>query len=589
MQPGDSHWHSDVQAPMQVESAEGIAWDAEADFVVVGFGGAGAAAALEARERGLSVVALDQGEGGGSTLASGGIFYAGGGTKIQQELGEEDTPENMFAYLKIETQGVVSDATLMRFCRESAAAVDWLMGHGVKFSGPVWKQKTSYPSVEYFMYHSDNSLLPTSTAVASPAARGHRGKIKKGKSAVNLGDSLYLPLKGSALAAGVVLERKTEARQLIVDAKGAAIGVRALQLPAETAAYREHGKRLERADLITKLYPFFLPGAAVVHRLAGRHLAKAREIEKKERVWRTYRARRGLCLSAGGFVFNRGMMAHHCPNFAAGMPLGTRGDDGSGIRLGQSAGGAVERMERASAWRFVNPPIAFSQGIIVDARGARFVNESSYGATIGAAMQERADGKGWLIISSQLLREAWRQIAPGKVLPFQQQLAALNLLFAKRKADSVEALCRKFGFNERRFRQTLADYARAAKGEIEDAHHKPAEDIRELTPPFHVMDVSIAAKLMPCTVLTVGGLVVNEDTGQVRRRDGREIPGLYAAGRTAVGVPSHLYVSGLSIADCVFSGRRAARHAAGAGKRSKASPRPKQRATKPKKAAAKPA
>ena len=562
MQPSDSHWHSDVQAPLQVENAASVAWDLEADFVVVGFGGAGAAAALEAREQGLSVVALDQGEGGGSTLASGGIFYAGGGTKIQQEVGEDDTPENMFAYLKIETQGVVGDATLMRFCQDSAANVDWLMRHGVKFSGPVWKQKTSYPSVEYFMYHSDNSLLPTSTALASPAARGHRGKIQKGKSAVNLGDSIYLPLRDSALASGVVLERKTAARQLIVDADGAVIGVRALQLPAETAAYREHAKCLARADLITKLYPFFLPGAPVVHRLADRQLARAKALEDGERVWRTYRARRGLCLSAGGFVFNRGMMAHHCPSFAAGMPLGTRGDDGSGIRLGQSVGGAVERMERASAWRFLNPPSAFSQGIIVDARGARFVNESTYGATIGAAMEELADGKGWLILSSQLVREAWRQIAPGKVLPFQQQLAALNLLFAKRRAESPEALCRKFGFDERTFRQTLGDYARAAKGEIEDAFHKPAEDIRELVPPFHVMDVSVAAKLMPCTVLTVGGLVVNEDTGQARRPDGREIPGLYAAGRTAVGIPSHLYVSGLSIADCVFSGRRAARHVA---------------------------
>ena len=37
--------------------------------------------------------------------------------------------------------------------------------------------------------------------------------------------------------------------------------------------------------------------------------------------------------------------------------------------------------------------------------------------------------------------------------------------------------------------------------------------------------------------------------------------GLYAAGRTAAGC-SRSYVSGLSLADCVFSGRRAARHAA---------------------------
>ena len=38
--------------------------------------------------------------------------------------------------------------------------------------------------------------------------------------------------------------------------------------------------------------------------------------------------------------------------------------------------------------------------------------------------------------------------------------------------------------------------------------------------------------------------------------NGEDINGLYAAGRSAVGVCSNIYVSGLSIADCVFSGRR---------------------------------
>ena len=57
-------------------------------------------------------------------------------------------------------------------------------------------------------------------------------------------------------------------------------------------------------------------------------------------------------------------------------------------------------------------------------------------------------------------------------------------------------------------------------------------------------------------------LNVDEETGLVRREDGTRVPGLYAAGRAAVGICSNSYVSGLSLADCVFSGRRAGRHAA---------------------------
>jgi len=62
--------------------------------------------------------------------------------------------------------------------------------------------------------------------------------------------------------------------------------------------------------------------------------------------------------------------------------------------------------------------------------------------------------------------------------------------------------------------------------------------------------------------LSLGGLKVEEASGQVLSADNTPVDGLYAAGRSAVGVASRSYVSGLSIADCIFSGRRAGRHAA---------------------------
>jgi 3-oxo-5alpha-steroid 4-dehydrogenase len=58
-------------------------------------------------------------------------------------------------------------------------------------------------------------------------------------------------------------------------------------------------------------------------------------------------------------------------------------------------------------------------------------------------------------------------------------------------------------------------------------------------------------------MFSIGGLRVDGATGAVLTADGSVIPGLYAAGRAAVGLCSNSYVSGLSLADCVFSGRRA--------------------------------
>jgi 3-oxo-5alpha-steroid 4-dehydrogenase len=57
----------------------------------------------------------------------------------------------------------------------------------------------------------------------------------------------------------------------------------------------------------------------------------------------------------------------------------------------------------------------------------------------------------------------------------------------------------------------------------------------------------------------MGGLRVAEATGAVVDSKEAPIHGLYAAGRTALGIPSNNYVSGLSLADCIWSGRRAAR------------------------------
>jgi len=511
MKAGDAHWFSAVEAPFVVDRAEAVAWDDHADVVIVGFGGAGAAAAATACQLGLHVIALDRENGGGATAASGGVFYAGGGTRIQKELGIDDTPEEMFRYLQLETQGVVRAETLRRFCEQSAETVDWLTQLGTKFGGPYWPHKTSYPGPSYFLYHPDNSLLPMAKAAAKPAPRGHRTVVplKLSRKAVGLGAPIFEPMRDAALALGMKLHPQTEARQLVIDRGGRVLGVKALQA--------------------------------------------------KQRYVRFYRAREGVVLSAGGFVFNREMMKHHAPKYFAGIPLGTPGDDGSGIRLGQSVGGATDRLDRATAWRFINPPLAWSNGVIVNSRGHRIVNESCYGATIGEAIVERNDGKAWLLLDKELVARSRREALPGKVLGFQWQLAWLNLLFALHRAPDIAALAAYIGANTGTLQTTIEDNNHAAIGSKPDCFGKDRADMRVLRAPFYVIDISLGARFFPCPVLTMGGLVVDEDTGAVKNEAGAPIPGLYAAGRTAVGIPSHLYMSGLSIADCVFSGRRAAR------------------------------
>ncbi len=167
-----SEWLSDVEEALKIQNANDHDWHEETDVVIVGFGGAGAATALQALENNLSVIALDRFNGGGATAASGGVIYAGGGTALQKEAGIEDSADNMFNYLKLEVEDIVKPETLRDFCDASVETIDWLIKYGVDFRSTVWPGKTSYPGPEYFLYHSDNTLVPSYKKHATPAARG---------------------------------------------------------------------------------------------------------------------------------------------------------------------------------------------------------------------------------------------------------------------------------------------------------------------------------------------------------------------------------------------------------------------------------
>src|SRR3978361_1931297 len=89
---------TDLPELLHASDVEG--WSAEVDVVVVGFGIAGACAALEAARAGASVILLERAsEYGGTSAMAGGHFYLGGGTAVQQATGVEDSAEEMFKNL----------------------------------------------------------------------------------------------------------------------------------------------------------------------------------------------------------------------------------------------------------------------------------------------------------------------------------------------------------------------------------------------------------------------------------------------------------------------------------------------------------
>jgi 3-oxo-5alpha-steroid 4-dehydrogenase len=272
----------------------------------------------------------------------------------------------------------------------------------------------------------------------------------------------------------------------------------------------------------------------------------------------------GVVIAAGGFGADRPMLRARAPSARGGLPLATPGDDGSGIRLGTEAGGMTACLDRVSVWRFLSPPPALIRGVLVGRDGSRICDESRYGAAIGDAIV-RGGGQAWLFVDRATMAEARRQVRRS-TLWFQRLQAWYLLYVAPVTAATVTGVATRAGVDPNGLGATLAAYNRAAVGDAgrTDPMGKPPDLLVPLTqPPYSLIDFSIRPRMFdPAPVLTLGGLVVSPETGAVLRPDGTPVPGLYAAGRSAVGLCSRSYVSGLSIADCVFSGRRAGRQAA---------------------------
>jgi 3-oxo-5alpha-steroid 4-dehydrogenase len=546
--------HVPVSEPLVVAHPDQHPWDHQVDVVVVGLGLAGAAAALEAASHGAGVLALDRINGGGASGISGGVVYAGGGTRQQIAAGIEDTPANMYEYLRVQVGGVVSDATLQRFCYDSVANLEWLESHGVRYDSRYYKEKNSFPGGTWGLYHSGNEAYAPYNANSTPAARGH---VTQGGGYFG-GPALMGPLlKKMSEHPRITLQRYAEVKRLIVDSQNNVIGV-SYRLGAQS------GPLKVLRDVLHKLAGKInvgMPRAGV----PLRKLANLLGVFDREQ---SVRVKQGVILSAGGFVFNKAMVEQ-----ATGTRMLTPhalGEDcnGSGIRLGLTRGAATDRIDRLTYWRFYAPPHAWLKAIAVGTQAQRLCNEALYGATVADVMLEQSGGRGWLILDKPLMDEAWAQLRNDNTLALVQKLMALMYIFrCTAKAHSITDLAHKIGISADALDKTLRTYNQSIGNSQPDEYAKPDKyrvTIGGNTGPYYAIDISIGSKF-PCPTLTLGGLSINEESGLVLDTVGQPIPRLYAAGRNAVGLCAHTYISGLSLADCLFSGRRAGRHAVKGG------------------------
>ena len=112
-------------------------WDLTADFVTIGAGVSGLAAAVSALDHGATVIMVEENfDIGGHGMVSGGNVHLGGGTSRQRKHGVQDSADQVFQdWVRYDNrESRYSDRDLVRtFADENAATFEFLIANGVQF------------------------------------------------------------------------------------------------------------------------------------------------------------------------------------------------------------------------------------------------------------------------------------------------------------------------------------------------------------------------------------------------------------------------------------------------------------------------
>jgi flavocytochrome c len=178
-------------------------WDYEADIIVVGYGGSGAAAAIESYDSGSNVIIIEKESlAGGTTSMSGGMIV-GAGTSVQKARHVSDSPEEMYKYFKATGQGLENPDLMRVLCDKSAANIEWLIRLGMEFN---------------ILFVSGAENYPEFAAITPPKPRGHIAQN---------GRIFFKVLKNACDKRGIKAFYNTRLTEVITSLEGEVRGIKA--------------------------------------------------------------------------------------------------------------------------------------------------------------------------------------------------------------------------------------------------------------------------------------------------------------------------------------------------------------------------
>jgi fumarate reductase flavoprotein subunit len=267
---------------------------------------------------------------------------------------------------------------------------------------------------------------------------------------------------------------------------------------------------------------------------------------------------RALVLAMGGFGANREMVARYMPEAAKALYNGHEGSRGDAMTLAARLGAALADMGSYQGYGMLTDPqgvsvppgVLIEGGVMVNARGERFVNETADIAGIVHPVLAQPGGTAWVIFDAAIE-------ALCAYIPETQQLMALN---AARVGDNAADLAARIGVDAARLESALEEVRGAKADGRPDRLGRTWSDAAPPVAPLR------ALKVKGALYHTQGGIRVDA-CARALRPDGTGLANLFAGGGSAAGVsgPSFWgYLPAMGLCAATTLGRIAGGSAAGA-------------------------
>lgn len=481
----------------------------EADVVVVGAGGAGMTAAITAAGEGKSVVILESQSmvGGNSVRATGGMNAGKTVYQDENEFGESagvektlkaaaekyadnetitalaktvseqwaayqanptgyfDSVELMELDTMIGGKGINDPALVETLCENSADAIDWLDEHGI-------------------------TLHNVSSFGGASVKRIHRPVNDEGK-VVSVGSYMIPLLQENCEKAGVKMMLDTTATEILTDANGAAVGVKATGASGETVTVN----------------------------------AKA------------------VVLATGGFGANLDMVVKYKPELKGFMTTNAPGIQGQGIEMAEAIGAATVDMDQiqihptveANTAALITEGLRGDGAVLINAEGKRFIDEVGTRDVVSAAEIAQTGSYSWLVVDQAMVDNS--SVIQGYIKKGYTVTGA-----------TYEELAKAMGVDEAALAETMNNWNGyvEAKNDPDFGRTSFANPLN--TAPYYAIKVTAGVHH------TMGGLKINPNT-EVLNENGEVIPGLFAAGEVTGGVHGANRLGGNAVADFTVFGR----------------------------------